>query len=141
MLENKENEIVTTTSDGMTYRKIGDKLVSRQVICHVRQYMITKHLHGYSPKFALLDAPVYRVSTVAGDDNWLATSVNFPDLDLAIEYATGRVIKQEAEKIQEGFKEAWEATFGRIADETVTDNMKGELMQQGVVIAKEGGRI
>ena len=131
MLENKEKEIVTTTSDGMTYRKIGDKLVSRQVICHVRQYVITKHLHGYSPEFALLDAPVYRVST----EKWVATSFNFPDLDSAIEYATGRVIKQEAEKIQEGFKEAWGATFERLADETVSDNYDGELIQHGAVIA------
>ena len=121
-------EIISTGSDGMTYRKVDGKVVSRQVICHVRQYQITKHLHGKLPEALLLDKPAYRVS----QGKSLMTFIDFPDLDTAIEYATGFVIKQAAEEIQARFKDVWKETYERMAAQTIS------ISNDGVVSYGEG---
>ena len=55
------------------------------------------------------------------------THVGFPDLDTAIEYALGFVIKEEAEKVQATFKEAWGNTFERLAAQKVSVSLYGVI--------------
>ena len=105
---------------GMEYKQVEVngifKTVAREEVCHIRQFVITKHLYSLLPEALLLDEPAYRVSR----NNSLMTHVDFPDLDAAIEYATGFVIKDAAEEIQAKFKDVWEETYKRMAAQTIS---------------------
>ena len=119
----EDTEIITTTSDGMTYRKIDGKVVSRQDICHVREYKISKHVTSLLPEALLLDEPAYRVSR----NNSLMTHVDFPDLDTAIEYALGLFIKDTVQEVQAGFNCIWNETLDNLATKTVSVSLDGVI--------------
>ena len=108
----------------MEYTKIAGKTVSREEVCHIRGYVITKHVTSKLPEATWLDEPVYRVSHGAT----LMTSHDFSDLDTAIEYALGFVINETWSDIQDKFKSDWKEAYAKRL--TITD--------EGVVSYGEG---
>ena len=108
---------------GMEYTKIDGKTVSREEVCHIRSYVISRHLHSKLPDALPLDEPVYRVS----QGNSLMTWVDFPDLDTAIEYALGLFIKDTVKEVQAGFSNVWEQTLDNLAAKTLSISFDGEI--------------
>ena len=101
----------------------GKIVLEKEIVCYVRDYRITKHFHGFPPEYKVLDAPVYRVS----QNNHLMTHVSFNDLDTAVEYAVGFVIKDTMKSVQTTLNETMAAIHQHQGGETVQINMDGKI--------------
>ena len=112
---------------GMEYKQVEVngifKTVAREEVCHIRHFVITKHLYSLLPEALRLDEPAYRVSR----NNSLMTHVDFPDLDTAIEYALGLFIKDTVQEVQAGFNCIWNETLDNLATKTVSVSLDGVI--------------
>jgi hypothetical protein len=93
-----------------------------KVILHVRGYTITEHWFGWAPDFTPLDAPVYRVSSPGG-----TFGINAPDIDTAVEFAVGLVVKKSAETIHAAMAVTWKEVEANNALETVNITNDGGI--------------
>ena len=90
----------------------------------VRDYLITKHFQTKYPEFKILDAPVYRVS----QGGTLMTHMDFADLDTAVEYAVGFVIRDTMYSVQAKLKETMDAIDDQQFAETVHCGLDGQII-------------
>ena len=102
----------------------GKIVLEKEIVCYVRDYRITKHFHGFPPEYKVLDAPVYRVS----QNNHLMTHVSFNDLDTAVEYAVGFVIRDTMYSVQAKLKETMDAIDDQQFAETVHCGIDGQII-------------
>ena len=92
--------------------------------CLIRGYMISKHWHSGAPEYAPLDAPVYRVSS----GGTLVTGFDFLDLDTAIEYVVGFVVKSNGYAIKTAMAAKWKEVESDMRYETVQITNDGGII-------------
>ena len=88
----------------------------------VREYLVTKHFQGKAPEFKVLDAPIYRVSR-----NNILLSIDFADLDTAVECAVGFVIKKKMQSIQAKMIETMVDIQEQVKLETLQTTLDGKI--------------
>ena len=88
----------------------------------VRDYLVTKHFQGFPPEFKVLNAPVYRVSR-----NNILMSMDFADLDTAVECAVGFVIKNKMQSVQDKLQDTMADIYGELKLETLQTTLDGKI--------------